>query len=236
MPVSLTIDTDWAPAPVLEDTLALLDAHGQPATVFCTSLYESPRLQRHEAALHPNYFAAMGDEEQCLRRLLAWYPQAVGVRAHSLMLHGRLLTQTYPSLGLRYSSDYLMPYQEDIRPFRIFDLWQLPIYFSDITWLRLREGGRGEAPAPARCPTTGDGLRVFCFHPVHVYLNTPNVEYYERCKAHYQEPDRLLAMRNTARPGVRDALLELLGAWDASGVRAVSLRDIVARAEAGQAA
>ncbi len=53
------------------------------------------------------------------------------------------------------------------------------------------------------------GLKVFDFHPNTVFINAATNAQYEASKAHYHDPGRLLAMRQTG-PGVRTLLIELL--------------------------
>jgi len=55
----------------------------------------------------------------------------------------------------------------------------------------------------------GPGLKVFAFHPVHVFLNTPTIEFYERNKPHYDDPAALRAARHDGM-GVRDLFSEVL--------------------------
>ena len=55
------------------------------------------------------------------------------------------------------------------------------------------------------------GLKVFGFHPIHVFLNTENMERYEGSRSLHQCPSELLAKRGTDSGGSRELLKTLLG-------------------------
>ncbi|KIX11500.1 polysaccharide deacetylase WbmS family protein [Dethiosulfatarculus sandiegensis] len=219
--ISLTLDTDWVPDAVLSDTMDLLAEHNQRCTAFCTSDYPAVLLKGHEAALHPNYHNREISEAEHLKSLLELYPKAKGVRAHTLYIHGRLITATYPEAGLLYSSDYMMLYQKDIKPIPMLGLWQMPIFFADASWLRDLE--RNQAPKLNDFDLALPSLMVFCFHPIHIYVNTPDVAFYESIKKDYQNPARLRELRNRSRPGVRDLFMELLMRMDKMGLKSKPL-------------
>lgn len=54
-----------------------------------------------------------------------------------------------------------------------------------------------------------DGLMVFDFHPIHVYLNTENLQRYERTRPLHYQPEALLQER-FGGDGARTALKALL--------------------------
>ena len=39
------------------------------------------------------------------------------------------------------------------------------------------------------------GLKVFDFHPIHIFINTQSSEHYQQCKAYYQIPEELADLR-----------------------------------------
>ena len=53
--VLITIDIDWAPDLIVEDSLALLEAYGVSATLFMTHLTSVAEEYEHELAIHPHY-------------------------------------------------------------------------------------------------------------------------------------------------------------------------------------
>ena len=53
------------------------------------------------------------------------------------------------------------------------------------------------------------GLKVFDFHPIHVFLNTESLERYERTRALHHNPKELIKHRYEGY-GTRNRLIELL--------------------------
>ena len=198
---AITIDIDWAPDPVIEDTLSLLDERDIVATVFSTH-DDGVQLSNHERAIHPNLTDSESNDET-LDTLLSLYPEAVGVRSHGLH------TTTELKLGgpteICYESNYMMFGVEGIHPFwHLGDVVQFPIYFMDDVWLR-----HGKPSMDFASELVRDTLTVFAFHPIHIYLNTPRIEYYEQRKDIYNEPDALREERSDGF-GVRDLFTSLL--------------------------
>lgn len=215
--IAVTVDTDWAPAGCIRDVRSLLDEHGVDATFFSTD-DDGVDLGGHERALHPNYLTDDPEEAE-FERLTELYPDAVGVRSHSLYTHGGL-QRLYEDSPLVYESNYIMYGVEGIHPFEMINgLVQLPIYFMDDFWMST------EADVDAEQLLEADGLKVFGFHPVHVYLNTPDHAYYERHKDAYQDPDRLFEHRYEGR-GVRWLFREFLAALERRDERVATMREI----------
>lgn len=63
-----------------------------------------------------------------------------------------------------------------------------------------------------RPPVGGDGLQIYDFHPIHVFLNTDRQIRYESARPLFQLPDSLIEHRLSEGRGTRDVLLSLLGA------------------------
>ena len=55
------------------------------------------------------------------------------------------------------------------------------------------------------------GLRVFNFHPIHVFLDTEELRRYEQARPNYQNLLELIKLRNQDGNGTRDRLKRLLG-------------------------
>lgn len=198
---AITIDIDWAPKPVIEDTLSLLDERDIVATVFATH-DDGIQLSRHERAIHPN-FDDSGSYNEVLDTHLSYYPEAVGVRSHGLHTTTRLKLD-YPT-DICYESNYMMFGVERISPFlHIENVVQFPIYFMDDIWLR-----HGKPSMNFMSELIRDSVTVFAFHPIHIYLNTPRIEYYEQRKDIYHDPESLREERSDEF-GVRDLFISLL--------------------------
>lgn len=201
--ISLTIDTDWAPTPVIEDTLSIFEEFGHTVTVFSTH-DDGLDLGEHERALHPNFLGEDQDDEAILADLVDTFPDAVGTRSHSLYTHGQLQSY-YPDFGIKYESNYFMYLQDGIAPFWMGEpVVQLPFFFIDDVALKR---GELERLSPEDL-ISGDGMKIFAFHPVHVFLNSPTLEYYQNHKGNYQDVDELRRNRYSGY-GIRDFLFEL---------------------------
>jgi len=203
--VLISLDMDWAPDALIEDSLQLLNERGIRATLFLTGP-TAVDLTGHEIALHPNYIGP--DLESPIAKLLDLFPDAAGARSHALFFSYRL-TEVYERLGIRYQSNVLAYKQNDLRAFQISrKVAEVPIYFMDNillvmepgqTHFKLHDLGLNEP-----------GLKVFDFHPIHIYLNTDCIERYTKAKPFYHAPSDLAPLRNRQKPGIRDLFINLL--------------------------
>ena len=217
----LTIDVEWAHPEVLADLVGLLDERRLRATFFCT--HAGLALPGHERALHPNFrrtrntllqgrspeqVGAWDDDDFyrfVVRSTQAFCPEAVGVRAHSLLQDSALLP-IYQEAGLEYDSSCFLPLNPGIVPVRRgHGLLTLPIYYLDHWDLREQATGFALDGLQPDAP----GLKIVDFHPNLVFTNAATLEQYTESKAYYHDPDRLRRQRHPGR-GVRTLFLELL--------------------------
>lgn len=225
--IVITLDLEWAPAAVIEDSLELLDRHDLSATLFSTH-EDGVDASGHERALHPNFLRGGEKERDVIADLAATFPEASGIRSHSLYIHSRLRNH-YEAFELSYESNYLMYGVEGIKPFEMpSGTVQFPIYFTDDDWLGERNGD--DLP-DIKSLLAGNGLKVFDFHPPHIAFNTPSIERYEACKDDYWDDSTgILDLRwNGKTTGVRDlfeALLEELstGTYESTTLGALEKR------------
>jgi hypothetical protein len=214
--VYFTIDIDWAPEAVIADTLALLEENQVAATLFCTHksrVIDQCNTALFEKAIHPNFnFLLNGQKtngesaEAVLDHLLHLYPQATGVRSHS-MTQSSVLLDLFLQKGLLYDANHFLPYQQ-VRPFKLWNgLVRIPYNWEDD--VHFFYGKEFEEPLFSSIP--GD-LLIVDFHPVHIYLNTKSKEHYQEAKKYYQQPDELIKCRGSSeeKAGVRDVFIQLL--------------------------
>lgn len=216
--VFVTIDLDWAPDRVLEDTIALVERAGAAATWFVT--HDTPLLARlranprFELGIHPNFnFLLAGDARNgataadVVDRLLAIVPEAAAVRSHSTTFSTGLLALC-AARGLRYDCNCFVPHYAgiELRPWSTWTGMTMVPYCweDDVAYLT---GQDADIEAIARRP----GLKVFDFHPIHVFLNTETAARYEAARGCLRDPDALARHRNTSAPGTRTRLEALLG-------------------------
>lgn len=212
----LTLDIDWAHDSVLADAIDLVEKAGVQATWFVT--HSTPLLDRLRAnpafrlGIHPNFNELLvgstesGKESasRILRNLIDLVPEARAVRSHSLVQSERLV-DLFHEHGLTHISNFFVP--ENAGPQRPWRLWSgmtcTPHIWQDNVSMRL--------DGSIRKPASELGLRIYDFHPIHVFLNTDRMEHYESARPFFQTPDELGKHRQLEAIGARDILLRLLG-------------------------
>jgi hypothetical protein len=207
--ICLTLDIDWAPDDIIRHVLWRLEEAGVKATLFATHesrLLASLGERRFEIGLHPNFNNAQGDFESPLRKLKALYPRARGGRSHHLYVSSHIL-QLYRKYGLKYESNIFLPYHSGLHPVLYCDdLVSVPFFWSD----DYKYASDTEPLELKRMVLHKPGLKVFNFHPTHVYMNTYAEEHYKAYKPHYQDPAALEPHINRSRPGVGTFFADLL--------------------------
>ncbi len=179
--IALTFDTDHMTEAAMEIFLRTFDWPGR-AVMFCTQRYAGLSEADHELAPHP-YLPEGGGWDRELKSKREMFPNAVGWRSHSCvysqMLAVRLVREgfLYASTDEAWGATGLMP---------LYSSWgmlQMPIYYMDTFDIsrRIFWPGRDHRAFDAEMldrALSSDGLFVFDFHPVHLMLNTPDVDYY----------------------------------------------------------
>ncbi|MBW2107103.1 MAG: hypothetical protein JRI36_00340 [Deltaproteobacteria bacterium] len=168
--IVLSFDSDWAPQFVIDYVAGKLEAAGVSATFFLTSPYVMHDRADIEIGIHPNFMSdsTQGNtENEVLTTLKRWHPSALGSRSHRFYWHSNLSDRLADS-GILYDSSIFMPYQSFLMPFKVGRIMRIPVWWSDGLHLlsempfRVSELPNLEKP----------GLKVFNFHPIHIYLNT----------------------------------------------------------------
>ena len=210
--IAFTIDVDWAHEEVIKDTLSLFELYNIKCTIFSThSSYEVIKSNRKlfEVAIHPNFNPLLSGSpksvEDVIDELIEIHPDAKGVRSHSLMQSSHIM-QKFAEKGLVYEANLLLPYQKHLKAYRLWNgLIRIPYNWEDdVHW------SYGYSFDNCRINLEDDGLVVFDFHPIHIYLNTDNKYRYNEAKKDNADPDKLMAYRNTEIEGTRDLLISLL--------------------------
>lgn len=223
----VTIDIDWADDVVLSDTIKLIEKADIEATWFVTHpttyinrLRENPKF---ELGIHPNFnFLLDGDKrngediKKVIERLLDIVPEAKSLRSHSLLTSTKLL-QLMPQYGLTHESNiYIPPASCDIlRPFRIWnEIVRVPHSFEDDLFLLASSNCNAiDRETLSKHIANGfmkeNGFKVLDFHPIHIFLNTENLDRYERTRNIHRNPEELIKHRYDG-DGARTALETLL--------------------------
>ncbi len=213
----LTFDIDWASDEVIADSLNILEKQGVKSTWFVT--HDSPILERLkqnkniELGIHPNFnFLLNGDfrngrnAEEVVDRLLEIVPNAKCVRSHAMTQSSGLLELFY-NKGLTHDCNHFIPEQTEIT-LKPWDLWnnliKVPYFWEDdINCV-------SENRTIINDLVNRKGIKVFDFHPIHVFLNLENIDRYYQVRNFQKETDKLLPFINTKEIGVKDLLIQLV--------------------------
>jgi hypothetical protein len=223
--IYLLFDMDWAPDPALEETFALLAAHQAAATFFVTNhtrlLPDMAAWPWLELGLHPafNINGDRGPEApapaQVMAELFSLVPGARSVRGHSLVGSTPLL-EMFARLGLTHEISTFIPMTSGmaLRPWRLWNgLVRVPFFWEDD--INCLYGNPWQVAPYLAAP----GLKVFAFHPIHIYLNTWELADYQAAKACLSDTNKLHKLRRQAHlPGAASFLRQLLRLAHARGL------------------
>lgn len=216
--IGLTFDLDWACDAVIHDTIDLVDQAGAPATWFVT--HNTPTLDRlranpkYELGIHPNFNPLLAGTnspgvEAVIDALLEIVPEAKSVRSHSMVQSSRLM-DLFLNKGLTFDCNHFIPEQSkiELRPWRLWNgLVKVPHFWEDdATCIYINNSGINEL-------VKRNGLKLFDFHPIHVFLNTEDLSLYEQTRAYHSDAKTLLAYRYSGI-GTRNYLKQLLDVYN----------------------
>lgn len=216
----LTFDIDWACDDVVADCISLVEQADVAATWYIT--HDTPLLHRlrdnpkFELGIHPNFnFLLMGDSrngsnaEEVVDRLLRIVPEAKSIRSHS-MAQSSVLLDLFKNKGLTHDANHFIPAQAglNLRPWRLWNgMIKIPYFWEDdLACIYEKKTKIQELKENA-------DLKVFDFHPIHVFLNTENIDRYDSCRHVLSNVNALRGFVNKKEKGVRDSLGELLESW-----------------------
>lgn len=207
----LTGDQDWAPEWALASMLELVTATDVPLHLFMTnssSLLEGRADSAVTTGIHPNFLSGSSHgatPEAVVESCLQLCPTAVTSRSHSFAEDSRILALLVRR-GITADSNLCLYLQPHITPLlHASGLLRLPVFLEDDVLLSIAGPAEPEALEPHLFTP---GLKILSFHPVHVALNTPSLDYYDRHRQALYD-DRRGLVRYGGR-GVRDVLADLI--------------------------
>ena len=220
--IFLTFDIDWVHDRLLAETIDLVEQAHVKATWYVT--HDTPLLDRlranpkFELGIHPNFnFLLEGDARNgrnardVIERLQTIVPEATSVRCHSMTQSSQLIA-LFKEMGLSHDANHFVPAQTgfELKPWKLWnDLIRVPYFWEDDLHVLYEYTGEPQSN-PDELVRMGGGLKVFDFHPVHVFLNTESLDRYEQTRPLHQTPDELIKHRYQGY-GTRNRLIELLG-------------------------
>lgn len=215
--IFITIDVDWADDVVIDDTIDLLEELDIAATWFITNetkaisrLRDNPKF---ELGIHPNFnYLLNGDfrngrtAAEVIDRVLNIVPEAKSVRSHS-MTQSSYILKLFGERGITHECNHFIPEQAEIE-LKPWSLWngmiKVPyLWEDDLTYLYDRNNSIEMIAARP-------GLKVFGFHPIHIFLNSENLDRYERTRTIHYRPEELIKYRFYGH-GTRNNLKTLIG-------------------------
>lgn len=212
----LTIDMDWAPDFVLEYTFDILKRNKVPSTwmvthetSFLNTLASSELIQ---LGIHPNFNDLLSGNshdsksvEEKLAQLVSILPNAQSVRSHSMTQSSKIL-DSFVKFGITHDCNHYLPFSSKIvqRPWRIWNgLIKVPFGWEDDLDINITD------ETFAHSISKSLGLKVFNFHPIHIYLNSNSMHTYEETRRFHQDEEMLSRFRFVGF-GAHSFLLQLI--------------------------
>jgi hypothetical protein len=218
--IFLTFDIDWAHDDVLSYTIDLVDSADVAATWYVT--HDTPLLKRlrsnpkYELGIHPNFnFLLEGDgrngknAQEVISKIMDVVPEAKSVRSHHMTQSSSLLEQ-FKNFGLTHDVNQFIPHSLglDLKPWFIWNgLTRVPYCWEDDVHV-LYESHASQIE-PNQLALSGDGLKVYDFHPIHIFLNTESLDRYEYTRDLHRDPKALINHRFSTY-GTHTRLINLL--------------------------
>lgn len=218
--IFITIDVDWAPDFMIFYTYNLLKKLNIKATWFITHKTKLLDLIRKdpsfELGIHPNFNKILFEEnidsaQNIVKELKSIVPDARSVRSHS-MTQSSKLSELFLSNDLIYECNTFIPIESKITlsPWINWDgINKIPYFWEDDIFCILHKLKKHSSFTEIQnCA----GLKVFNFHPVHLYLNTIDLNLYidNKEKIHFEEKAFKIINKNF---GVKNYLLEIVDAF-----------------------
>lgn len=150
---------------------------------------------------------------------LALAPEAESVRTHGLAQSGPILSAIMKA-GISRDVSLFLPGMPHLRPFEFRlggnSLWRIPYCWSDD--YEMEKGTPCWQIAPL---LKWEGLKVLNFHPIHLYFNAANPQYYQPLKERVPRLNELTpAIADgfiQSGPGVQDFFNEMIEYLGSSG-------------------
>ena len=185
----MTLDTDWCPDFAIDFVADILVKNAVSATWFIT--HGSPAIERlrtypdlFEIGIHPNFLPQSthgSTPTDVLSHCFEFAPGARTVRTHGLLQSTPLLGELMRA-GIAVDVSLFLPSASNLQPhaFRYYGRALLRVPYNwedDYEMAQIRRSWSFEEWIRGRC-----GMCVLDFHPIHIYLNAPDIASYEAAK------------------------------------------------------
>ena len=180
----ITLDCDWAPDFVIKEVAEMLSEQNVKATWFVTN--DSPILSElmanplFELGIHPNFDvdSTQGTTvDDVLKNLKKILPDATTIRTHKLIQSTPILLK-FQNYGIENDVSLLLFKTPNVEPHYIkyFKLFRFPYFWEDD--VQMYEDFEWDINSL----TKTKGMKIFNFHPIHIYLNSSNMNIYNNLK------------------------------------------------------
>ena len=192
--VVITLDVDWANDFAITKTADILIENQTKATWFITHnseavqrLFEYPDL--FEIGVHPNFMPSTtqgNDYREVMRYLMTIVPSAKTVRTHGMFYSAAISQMFAVDFGLEVDSSIFLGEMPHITPHEVVYgdrvLLRIPYLWSDDGEMSIKRH-----PSFSLRDKNFDvpGLKILCFHPIHISLNSSNINNYDSLKSRY---------------------------------------------------
>lgn len=216
--IFLTFDIDWCSDEVLAYTIDFIEKYDLKATFFIThDTYLLDRMKNNnniEIGIHPNFnpLIAGNDKygknfEEVISFYTNLYSNAESIRSHALT-QSSVILNSLKKFGLSYECNSYIPMNSGIvvYPYRHWDnhTIRVPHFWEDDLHCLYGDDWNVENYLDYK------GIKVFDFHPIHIFLNTEHIDRYEVARKSFHDFDKLRQYRNESKYGTEDFFLDLI--------------------------
>jgi len=218
--IFITIDIDWCDDEVLEHSINIFEKKKIPVTWFITHKTKLLRKLREnknfEIGIHPNFNNILqsnkkkSNAKKVIKNLLKIVPEAKSVRSHALT-QSSLINDLFYKNKLLYECNSYIPISSGIitKPWKNWDnLIKVPYFWEDYIYCLEKKISRPKKFLQS------DSVKVFNFHPIHIFLNTENISRYLFYKKNKNKLNVLAAIINKKKYGTRNFLNDLIKKCD----------------------
>jgi hypothetical protein len=227
----ITLDVDWAPDFILEEISEFFIKKKIKTTWFVT--HESTIIEKlrknslFEIGIHPNFKenSTQGENPgKILMNLKNIVPEAKSIRTHSLIQSSQLLN-SFHKFGIENDVSLFLENTSNIQPHysKYLKLFRFPFFWEDdITMFY------GFSKDHIEEIIKKPGMKIFNFHPIHIYLNSKTIKNYKEAikNKKMQEIKKLdLEQYINLKYGTRDFLEDLINKLDNQSYKIKELKN-----------
>jgi len=215
--IFLTFDVDWCSDEILEHALDTIEEYDVKATFFVT--HETKLLERMrentkiELGIHPNFNPLLNGDFRYgknYKEVIDFYmkivPEAKSSRSHSITHNSHILEELI-ARGITHDSNTLVPFSSNsyLEPWKYWSdaLTRVPYFWEDDVHCIYNWEWNVEKFI------CYEGIKVFDFHPIHIFLNTEYLDRYEKSRKWHNCEENLPKHRHEGY-GARSFLIDLI--------------------------